>query len=405
MLYFDNLSRDSNDVYLADGLTDEITSRLGQVARLVVTSRTTMQRYRRVSRADPTTLAQTLRVAHLVNGSVRRGVNRVRVSVELVRAKDGVQLRSDTYDRTSGDVLDIEEDVARSVATAIAGRLLPQERATLAARPTRSAVAYDHFLRGNYALSQRSEASLARAIAEYQAALRFDSTFTAALSRIAYTYTFYVAFGWTLPGLPAESLLARGMATADRAVQLDSASSDAWMARGFLLTFRNPMTLRGAREAFERAIALDPDNAEALHQYGNTLQKLGNDSAAEAAYARALAIDPLRPVTLRFMAQLRLLQRKYPEALRWADSAIAVDSTFALAYVDRARASRLLGDTAGARLDADALQRFATAGTRRWAEATRVLAEMAAGDTLAAREHANRLFQQLVAGDSTGADL
>jgi len=103
VLYFDNLSRDTADAYLADGLTDEITTRLGQIERLTVTSRTTMQRYRgRVG--DPQTLARTLRVAHLVNGSIRRGPGRLRVGVELVRARDGVQLWTESYDRTDGDV-------------------------------------------------------------------------------------------------------------------------------------------------------------------------------------------------------------------------------------------------------------------------------------------------------------
>ena len=132
---------------------------------------------------------------------------------------------------------------------------------------------------------------------------------------------------------------------------------------------------------------------------------LGNDSAGEVAFSRALKIDPARRTTLRFMALLRLLQHAYPQALRWADSAVAIDSTFLQAYVDRARAHRLLGDTAGARRDADVVQRFATAGTKRWAEVARVVADAAAGDTLAARARADRLYQEMVARDSTSPRL
>jgi TolB-like protein len=404
VLFFDNLSPDTADAYLADGLTDEIIARLGQIERLQVKSRTAVARYRRATLA-PGELGRTLGVAFLVNGTIRRGARRLRVTVELVHAASGNRQWGQQYDRTDADLLAIEEDIARAVVTAVAGRLAPSERASLAARPTHSAVAYDHYLRGNYALAQRSQAGFARALAEYQSALRLDSTFASALSRIAYTYASSLALEWAVPGLPAESLLDRGVAIADRAVRLDSMSSDAWMARGFLLQFRNPTTFRGVREALERAIALDPENADAQHTYGTALLWLGNDSAGEAAFQRALAIDPARRNTLRFLALLRLLQHAYAPALRWADSAIAVDPTFLQAYVDRARARRLLGDTAGARRDADVVQQFATAGMRRWAEVTRVLADAAAGNMAEARARADRLYRETGAGDSTGPRL
>ncbi|MGH7547633.1 MAG: tetratricopeptide repeat protein [Gemmatimonadales bacterium] len=384
VLYFDNLSRDTTDAYLADGLTDEIIARLGQIERLQVKSRTAVARYRDAT-LDPRELGRTLAVAFLVNGTIRRGAGRLRVTVELVHAANGNRLWGQQYDRIDADLLAIEEDIARAVVAAVAGRLAPSERASLAVRPTRSAAAYDHYLRGNYALAQRTQGGLARALAEYQAALRLDSTFASALSRIAYTYAQYLIFEWPVPGLPAESLLQHGMATADRAVRLDSTSSDAWMARGYWLQIRNPVTFRGVGDAFQRAIALDPENAEAHHHYGQALIWLGDDSSAEAAFRRALTIDPARPRTMRFMALLRLLQHAYPQALSWADSAVAMDSTFVQVYVDRARAHRLLGDTAGARRDADLVQQFASAGMERWTQVTRVLADAAAGDTLAAR--------------------
>src|SRR6266851_2493636 len=113
VLYFDNLSRDTADAYLADGLTEEITARLGQIARLVVKSRNAVRRYRAVAIAPPTA-GRTLGVAHLFSGSIRRAGRRLRVTVELVRAGSGDRLWGDQYDRTDADVLVIEEDVARA---------------------------------------------------------------------------------------------------------------------------------------------------------------------------------------------------------------------------------------------------------------------------------------------------
>jgi len=147
VMYLDNQSRDTSDAYLADGLTEEITTKLGQIGRLAVTSNTTMRRYRNGT-TEPAQLGRELRVAQLVSGSIRRAGHRIRVNVELLRARDGVQLWADAYDRTDADLLAIEEDVARAVASAIAGRLLPGEQATLAARPTQNPEAYDHLLRG-----------------------------------------------------------------------------------------------------------------------------------------------------------------------------------------------------------------------------------------------------------------
>src|SRR5437867_1364109 len=127
------------------------------------------------------------------------------------------------------DLLAIEEDVASAVATAVAGRLLPRERASLAVRPTANREAYDHFLRGNYCLARRIPRAVATAIEEYQAAARLDPAFTTALARAAYGYALYLDWGWAYPGAPPETLLARGLDAASRVLAVDTAATDAWM--------------------------------------------------------------------------------------------------------------------------------------------------------------------------------
>ena len=137
VLYFDNLSRDTADAYMADGLTEELIGRLGQVERLTVKSRFAVRRFRGTTTEDPATVGRALGVAHLVTGSIRRSGNRVRVTVELMRVAGGDREWGEQYDRTEADLLVIQEEIARRVATAVAGRLLPTERARLAVRPTR----------------------------------------------------------------------------------------------------------------------------------------------------------------------------------------------------------------------------------------------------------------------------
>ena len=359
VLYFDNLSSDSTDAYLADGLTEEVTSRLGEIQRLQIKrpNRAAVRRLRD-SVPDLAGVGRVLRVRYLVEGSVRRAGPRVRVSVHLVGTADGFRVWGADYDRSSEDLLSLEEDIAREVATGIAGRLAPAERAALGARPTRNPAAYDHYLRGNFYIAQRTEPAMLRAIEEYEAALRLDPRLVKARARIAYTYALALDGEWRLGGLSPDSELTRGLAAADRALALDSSDADAWMARGYLMVFRNPRTLEGAVQAFERAVSLDPNNDEAHHQFGYVLWTLGQDSAAVRAFRRALAIDPGRLSTMQHLGWLYLERGHFEDARRWLDSAITQDPGFLLAYDPRTRLRLLLGDTTGARADAQVLKRL-----------------------------------------------
>ncbi|MFI5208498.1 MAG: hypothetical protein ACHQX4_10855, partial [Gemmatimonadales bacterium] len=177
VLYFENTSRDSADDYLAGGLTEEVILRLQQVRRLEVKSRYESQRVRGLRNAAPSTLGRELSARYLVNGTIQRAADRLVVRVELTRADRGVGVWSERFDRTSANVLDVIDDVARGVATGVAGQLLPAEAADLARRPTRDGVAYEHFLRGNFYIAQRNAASLARAADEYEQASARDPAF------------------------------------------------------------------------------------------------------------------------------------------------------------------------------------------------------------------------------------
>ncbi|HTT69226.1 MAG TPA: tetratricopeptide repeat protein [Gemmatimonadales bacterium] len=391
VMYLDNESRDTSDAYLADGLTEEITTKLGQIGRLAVTSNTTMRRYRGPAALEPTALGRALRVAQLVSGSVRRAGHRIRVNVELLRARDGVQLWADAYDQTDADLLAIEETIARSVATAIAGRLLPGEQASLAARPTQNPEAYDHLLRGNFSIAQRTPAAARRALAEYQAAAALDPAFALAYGRIGLCYALFIDWGWPYPGLTEDSLLVLGSSAADRALQLDSQSTDGWMARAYMDVYLHPTTFEGALPAFERAIALDPKNAEAHHQYASILMSMGRDRAAAVEYRRALALDPLRAITLDNFGGMRYLEHRTEEAAGLLDSSIAADPQAYYAYVDRADLRLTGGDVGGARADVAASVRTRPGDYIVSSEPLVATLEGLSGDTAAARARLARV--------------
>ena len=382
VLYFDNLSRDTSEAYVADGLTEELITRLGEIQRLQVKSRTAVQRYRGKPIADPAALGRSLNVVHLVSGTVQQGAGRLRVTVELTRAASGTRVWGESYERPATDLMAVEAEIAQAIAEGVGGRLAPAERRSLAARPSRNPDAYDHYLRGNYFLARRNPTDARFAIDQYQKAIGLDSAFTAALARIGYTYGLFLDWGWTYPGLPWDSLLSRGVALADRALTLDSTSADVWMTRGYLLSFQNPRTFAGVDGAFQRAIALDPRNSEAYHQYGFLLMIGGRDSAADRMFARALALEPERPITLVATGFLRRLHRRDVEAIALCDSAIAIAPDAAWIYARRSL-WRPRSDIARSLADAQTADRLKPPDYPIEAEAALALAEMRSGDTTA----------------------
>jgi Flp pilus assembly protein TadD len=211
-------------------------------------------------------------------------------------------------------------------------------------------------LRGNFFLAQRSAESTGRALQEYREAERLDSGFAAAIGRAAYAYAIARFLNVQLADVPVDSLAIRGLAVADRALRRDSGSSEAWMARGTLLAFANPLTLAGATDAFDRAIALDSRNAEAHHQYAAVLNFLGRHNDADRELHLALALDPGRAVSYSDLAVTH--GRDTALAVALADSAVALDPTSPTLRRIRARARFVAGDIRGAQDDAELANRI-----------------------------------------------
>ena len=357
VLYFDNLSRDSNDTYLADGLTEEVIQRLGQVGRLTVKSKYSVRRYRGTA-ADPSEVGRTLQVTYIGGGSVRRSGSRLRVNVELTRAATGDRVWGETYDRTDNDVLAIEEEIASAVATAIAGQLLPAERARIGARPTSNTAAYDHLARGNYLLNRRSPDPMRRGIAEYEAAMRADPGLTAAAAAAALGYGIYANWEWPWPGLTRDSILARGARAAAAALRADSTDPVARVSRctldldedrdvaSMLRCLHRIPAERAARSIDVQAIL------------GWALLIAGQNDAVAEQFQRALALDPARTIAIEIWARMLTHERRFGEARRLLDSAVAVDPEFPAAYPARARLRLLDGDTAGALADVQTAARL-----------------------------------------------
>jgi len=385
VMLFDNITRDTGDAYLADGLASEIATTMARVPRLEVRSPGAVRSAQRGGEADPAEVGRRLHVRNVVEGGFQRGGDRIRIDVRLVSVPSGTVRWNDSWTRPAADLLAVQEEIAQAVTTAIAGQLLPAEQRVLALRPTDSPVAYDHFLRGNFQLAHRTPAGVARAIEEYEAAVKADPSFAQADARIAEAHALFAEWGWSSPGIPPDSQIALGFTAVNRALQLDSTLADGWMARGLLLYMRYPRTLNGAVEALRRATVLDSTNAEAWHQYGSQVMILGQYERSIELEKRALALEPGRAITWENLGDAYELLHRPAESMAAHDSALAADPQFVLSYAMRCWNLLGQGDRAGARANAEAALRSSSPTERYYALAPRAAVAAADGDSALGR--------------------
>ena len=310
VLYLDNLSRDTADAFLADGLTEEIIIRLGQVQRLVVKSRFEVQRFRgRATALDPPILGRSLNAVYLVTGSVQRAGDRVRLRVALVRAATRALVWGDIIDRASSDLLTIESDIAREVATAITGRLLPEERTRLARPLTSDPVAYEEYLRGlRWVNGSYDEAALRGALAHFDRAIARDSGFAAALSGRA------LAWVWLADAFvtPREGY-GRAREAANQALARDSSQALAYANLSWAVLSLD-LDAHEAERLVRRAVALDPRGGYARTVLSQALYAQGRVDESIAEARRAWALDSLFSANGGWYAEALILGHRLDSA-------------------------------------------------------------------------------------------
>ena len=265
-----------------------------------------------------------------------------------------------------------------------------------------SAAETSHLERGSFLLSRRTPEAVRAAIGEFEAALALAPEDPVALARIGYGYALFADWGWPYEGLAPPEVRAKAMEYSERAIAADSASSEAWLTRAYVLFVDDPYRFRGAVDAYRRALALDSTSSEAWYQYGQALMALGRDDSASVAYRRAFALDPNRPMALMSLSAISLKAGRLAEAALLIDSAVAASRTVTSPYVRVVRGMIRLtqGDLRAARDEAElalALDTTYTVPAR--SLLVRVLA--AEGDTGQARTEAARMLQDIGTNVST----
>ena len=344
---------DTSDAWLSAGLSEEITSSLSRFARIQLKSRGSVRSARDSASGDPMALGRMLHVDYVVEGSLQRVGGRLRVAVRLTKTDDGFQVWGRDFEAGTDELPDLHHRIAMEVASHIGGRLSPSEEAAIRRPLTRDALAFERYLRGNALLGRRTPVMVEQAIEQFRMALATDSGFQSAKARIAYGYMLFADWGWQYRGTSRDELLREGLKLAESVLTHDSTSADAWLVRGYLLALQDPVGLKGALTAFERAIALEPSNMEAHYQYGQSLMALGRWSEARIAYRQAIALEPDRAQLYVSLGSIERKEGHHDLARRLYDTALVVDPGASYARSARAIFRLADGDVRGALEDAE----------------------------------------------------
>ena len=325
VLPLENLTGDPKQDYFADGMTDALITELSQIQKLRVISRTSVMQYKD-KHESPAQIAEELGVDALVEGSVLRSNDRVRVSAELVQPQTGQNLWAHSYERTNTDILALQSDVARDVVTQIQIELTQPEKERLAKSRTVVPAAYDAYLQGNFQAAKRTGEALTQAVADYREAIQLDPTYAPSYAGLAGALTLVADY----KDVPSSEVLPEAEATAMKALQLDDSLAYAHSVLGQIRAYR--LEWPGVLDEFQRAIELNPGDANAHHWYALALADAGRSDEAISEMKLAQELDPRSLIINANLSWVLYLAGKYDDAIAQAKKTVALDPSFAVAH-------------------------------------------------------------------------
>jgi TolB-like protein/Flp pilus assembly protein TadD len=344
VLPFVNLSGDKEQEYFSDGLTEELLNSLAEINELQVAARTSSFSFK--EHPDIATVAHKLNVGAVLEGSVRRSANTIRITVQLINAVTGFHLWSKTYDRDIGDVLKLQTEIATSVANALKVTLLGDVAAKVELGGTRDPAAFDAYLRGAKAFSSyRDPKDLPAAIAAYTEAIRLDPHYALAFAGRSIAFS-RVAGEAKTPAAVREGF-DKAQADARQALALAPDLAPAQLALAYVAD--NTLDFTQASEAYERALALAPGNAQVLRLSGGFATYMGHFDAGLAAARRAVVLDPLARESHSVLGRALYAARRYEGAVAAFAEVISLEPDYKETYGSRGLAYYGLGDLESAR--------------------------------------------------------
>src|SRR2546429_3358264 len=325
VLPFDNLSRDPDNAFFAEGIQDEILTRLAKVADLRVISRTSTQHFKSAPENLPE-IAKKLGVMHILEGSVQKASNQVRVNVQLINALTDAHLWADTYDRKLTDIFAVESEIAKTIAETLQARLSGSEKSSIAKTPTANPEAYELYLKGRFFWNKRTGGDLRKSIEYLKQAIAKDPNYALAYAALADSYGLLRFYGGASP---AESIVP-ATAAAKKALELDDSLAEPHASLGLIATEELEIN-RGVSE-LERAVQLNPNYATAHHWLSLAFTALGQSDRSIKELKRAVELDPLSMVINADLSILYLYAHRYDDAEAQARKTLEIDSRSFVAH-------------------------------------------------------------------------
>ncbi|HTD00905.1 MAG TPA: tetratricopeptide repeat protein, partial [Chthoniobacterales bacterium] len=325
VLPFDNLSRDPDNAYFAEGVQDEILTRLAKVADLKVISRTSTQHFKSAPENLPQ-IAKQLGVTNILEGSVQKAADQVRVNVQLINAITDAHVWADTYDRKLTDIFAVESEIAKNIAETLQARLSGSEKTSIAKMPTVNPEAYELYLKGRFFWNKRTGTDLRKAIDYFNQAIAKDPNYALAYVGLADSYLLLSSYAAVSP---AESLPPARSAL-KKALELDDSLAEAHASFGLLTTLE--LDLHRALDELKRAVELKPNYATAHHWLALAHLTLAQFDSAISEAKRAIELDPLSLVINADTSWIYFSARRYDEAEAQVRKTLEIGPQFFLAH-------------------------------------------------------------------------
>ncbi|MFH5830973.1 tetratricopeptide repeat protein [Halalkalibaculum sp. DA384] len=325
VLPFLNMSADPDNEYFSDGITEEIINALTRVEGLEVTSRTSAFAFKGLSK-DARQIGEELSVRYLLEGSVRKVGNRVRITAQLIDTEDGFHIWSEVFDRDLEDIFRVQDEISRKIAAKLKEDFSDADLGikSLVKPRTKSVQAYNHFLRGNFYLHKWSPEDARKAIEHYKKALEYCEGYAEAYAGIANCYTF---LGTSTRCSTHHNIYARAEEAAEKSIQLDNRRADSHIALAFVRLFYY-WDFKGAKKSLRRALAIDPASPFVKQGYALYLRIMGKNRPAIRALKEALQKDPLSLTINADLGRTYINDGQLKKALEQFKKTLELDATF-----------------------------------------------------------------------------
>lgn len=385
VLPLEDLSGEVSHEYFADGMTEALITSLAKIKALRVISRTSAMQYRGVRKLLPQ-IARELNVDAVIEGSVLRSGDRVRIAAQLIHATSDEHLWAESYERDFRDILTLQSEIARQIADEVEIILTPEERARLGRTRQVNPEAHELYLKARYHWNKRTEESVKKAVVYFHQAIDRDPVFAQAYAGLADCYNILGYYN----ALPPMEAYPKGRAAALKALELDDCLAEPHAALG-VIKRDFEWDWAGAEEKFQRAIEVNPGFAEAYHWRATLLSMLGRHSEAVGEKRKALAIDPLSVVIRTDLGRMLYFSRDYDQSVEQYRAALDMDLNFSYAHIWLAHVYEQKG------LFEEAIAELQT-GIRLSSDSTYAMAKLGHGYAVAGKaEEAHAVLRQLKA--------